>query len=366
MDVYLKSEARANSECVQYTEFGNREEKPPDERVQLCRGQRGQSISDRVSLAFESGCNRVNIDINMVTCAHSARLFSGSFESAIYLLSIICAIPETTSVLPAINSNFTHHISASLSDNTVLAGQVAISHPSGPTAVPDATFHPSGNPHLDLDRVEDANLPGSLPVLRGHHAFSKDDEEDLPARIERVWYINPYGHEIWPVANAKVLAAIEASDAVVYSIGSLYTSIIPSLILRGVGVAIRRVRTKVLILNAKVDRETGPASRPMTAVNFVRAVARAAKESQTDFGEVQDEEVRRYVTHLVYLKGAEAGELAEGSKLGVMMPKVDVGELGRLGIQCVEVKGLVVGEGRKKMVRYEEGSLVEALEGIIG
>lgn len=232
--------------------------------------------------------------------------------------------------------------------------------------MPDDTFHPSGNPHLDLDRVEDANLPGSLPVLRGHHAFSKDDEEDLPARIERVWYINPYGHEIWPVANAKVLSAIEASDAVVYSIGSLYTSIIPSLILRGVGVAIGRVRTKVLILNAKVDRETGPASRPMTAVDFVRAVTRAAKESQTDFGEVRDEEVRRYVTHLVYLKGAEAGGLAEGSKLGVMMPRVDVGELGRLGIQCVEVKGLVVGEGRKRMVRYEEGSLVEALEGIMG
>ncbi|KAJ4396564.1 hypothetical protein N0V93_000784 [Gnomoniopsis smithogilvyi] len=241
-----------------------------------------------------------------------ARLFSGSFESAIYLLSIICAIPETTSVLPAINSNFTHHISASLTDATILAGQVAISHPSGPTAVPDATFHPSGNPYLDLDRVEDANLPGSLPVLRGHHAFSKDDEEDLPARIERVWYINPYGHEIWPVANAKVLAAVEASDAVVYSIGSLYTSIIPSLILRGVGVAIGRVRTKVLILNAKVDRETGPANRPMTAVDFVRAVARAAKESQTDFGEVRDEEVRRYVSHLVYLKGAQTGGLTGG------------------------------------------------------
>lgn len=200
-------------------------------------------------------------------------------------------------------------------------------------------------------------------MLRGHHAaFSKDDEEDLPARIERVWYINPYGHEIWPVANAKVLAAVEASEAVVYSIGSLYTSIIPSLILRGVGVAIGRVRTKVLILNAKVDRETGPASRPMTAVDFVKAVARAAKESQTDFGEVREEEVRRYVSHLVYLQGAQAG----GGGLGVVMPKVDVEELARLGIECVEVKGEVVGGGRKRMVRYEEGALVEALEGIIG
>lgn len=289
-------------------------------------------------------------------CA-SARLFSGSFESAIYLLSLICAIPESTTVLPAINSNFTHHISASLTDGTILAGQVAISHPSGPTAVPDEAFHPS---RVDLDGVEDANLPGSLPVLRGHHTVSKDDEADLPARIARVWYINPYGHEIWPVANPKVLAAVEESEAVVYSIGSLYTSIIPSLILRGVGAAIRGVRTKVLILNATVDRETGPARRPMTAVSFVRALARAAKASEGDFVDVMQGEVSRYISHLVYLEDAE---LEEGS---VTMPKVDVEQLDRLGIECVKVKGIVVGKGRKSMVRYEERGLVEALERIIG
>lgn len=300
-----------------------------------------------------------------MTCDCSARLFSGSFESAIYLLSLICAIPESTSVLPAINSNFTHHISAGLVDGSVLAGQVAISHPSGPTAVPDDTFKPTGNKHLDLDRIEDANLPGSLPVLRGHHAFSKEDEEDLPCRVDRVWYINPYGHEIWPVANPKVLAALEDSDTVVYSIGSLYTSLIPSLILRGVGAAIggqsvSRVRNKVLILNSKIDRETGPSARPMTAVDFAKAIAKAAKESQTDFGKVGNAEVGRYVSHLVYLEGAEAG-----STRGVLMPRVDVEELGRLGIQCVQVKGTVVGEGRKKIVRYEEAALVEALEAIM-
>lgn len=271
-------------------------------------------------------------------------------------------------MLPAINSNFTHHISAGLADGSILAGQVAISHPSGPTAVPDDTFHPTGNKHLDLDRVEDANLPGSLPVLRGrHHAFSKDDEEDLPSRIERVWYINPYGHEIWPVANAKVLAALEESETVVYSIGSLYTSIIPSLILRGVGAAIvskqqqRRRRNKVLVLNAKIDRETGPAREAMTAVDFVRAIAKALKESQMDFGAVGEREVGLYVSHLVYL----AGEDKDGEAAGVLMPRVDVDALGRLGIQCVKVKGKTVGEGRKRMVRYDEEELMKALEGII-
>ena len=71
---------------------------------------------------------------NLVT---NLRIFSGSFESAIYLLSMICSIPSNVSVLPAINSNFTHHISAGLEDGTTIAGQVAISHPSAPTALPD-------------------------------------------------------------------------------------------------------------------------------------------------------------------------------------------------------------------------------------
>lgn len=277
-------------------------------------------------------------------------------------------------MLPAINSNFTHHISAGLADGSVLTGQVAISHPSGPTAVPDDTLRPSGSRPIDLDRVEDANLPGSLPVLRGHHAgFSKDDEEDLPARVDRVWYINPYGHEIWPVANPKVLAALHQPDGegdkgggtstVVYSIGSLYTSIVPSLLPRGVGAALLTpsIRRRVLVLNARVDRETGPAAQPMDAVAFVRALARAAKESQTDFGPVADRELRRYVSHVVYLAAAEDG----GRALGVAMPRVDVAALGALGIECVRVRGTVVGEGRKRMVRYEEAELVEALEGII-
>lgn len=161
------------------------------------------------------------------------------------------------------------------------------------------------------------------------------------------------------MANPKVLAALEESETVVYSIGSLYTSIIPSLILRGVGAAIKRgrARNKVLILNAKVDRETGPARDAMTAVDFVRAIAKALKESQTDFGPVGDREVGMYVSHLVYL--------AEDETAGVVMPRVDGEALGLLGIRCVKVKGKAVGEGRQTMVRYDEDELVVALEGII-
>ncbi|KAK3685880.1 hypothetical protein B0T22DRAFT_233300 [Podospora appendiculata] len=276
-----------------------------------------------------------------------ARIFSGSFESAIYLLSIVCSIPSTISVLPAINSNFTHHISAGLDDGSSIAGQVAISHPSAPTALPDDALVAPALTAADHDRIEDANLPGSLPVLRRQHiAFSKDDEEPLPAPIQRVWYINPYGHEIWPVANPKVIEAVAASAMVVYSIGSLYTSIVPSLILRGVGQAISGpgVAKKVLLLNSRLDRETGG----MTGWGFVEAVARAASESWDPAVVGREDQLSRYVSHLVYLEG-------EGT------PAVDVQALERVGVRCVRVEGVKV----KGMVRYHEGMLGRALEGIL-
>ena len=53
--------------------------------------------------------------------------------------------------------------------------------------------------------------------------------------------------------------------------GSLYTSIVPSLILQGVGKCIaQRQCPKVLMLNGGLDRETGG----MTAADIVRAVRR--------------------------------------------------------------------------------------------
>ncbi|KAI1413866.1 UPF0052-domain-containing protein [Hypoxylon sp. FL1857] len=288
-----------------------------------------------------------------------ARVFTGSLESAIYLLSTICCIPPTVAALPAINTNFTHHISAGLADGTQITGQNSISHPSAPTSLTDDDLLGNGRSNAlremeEHDRIEDATLPGSLPTLRKQYIdFSKADEEDLPARIERIWYINPYGHEIWPLANPKVLEAIRHAGAVIYSIGSLYTSIVPSLVLRGVGAALANsgVRYKVLILNSTIDRETGPSWAPLTATDFVKAIARAAAESQGDFAvdEKRKGEVRRYVTHLIYLED-------EGA------PKVNKDELAALGIDCIRAYGRRV-EG---MMRYDEAGLGRALEAVIG
>ena len=291
-----------------------------------------------------------------------ARLFSGSFESAIYLLAIMGGVDESkTAVLPAIISNFSHHISAGLKDGTVITGQNAISHPSEPSALnrpaddpaPDVATAAAAAARRDVT-IEDATLPGSLPTLRHNNiAFSKQSEEALPSPICRIWYINPYGQEMRPATNPKVLDAINTADALIYCIGSLYTSIIPSLILQGVGAGIARTdgpRFKILILNGSLDRETGG----YAATDFLDAIARACLESQScnlGPGPGGTRELwRHYVTHLVHLEG-------DG------VPPVNREELSSHGIECVRLYGR---KGHDGVARYDGRGLAQALGAILG
>lgn len=289
-----------------------------------------------------------------------ARLFTGSFEAAIYLLSSICGLPPTVSVLPVINTNFAHHISAGLADGTVITGQNSISHPSEPTrAVPGVGPPSSGGcqqsrwPADETDKIEDANGPGTLPSLRKPAInFSKEEEEDLPARIERLWYINPYGQQITIPANPRVIDALENSSCVIYSIGSLFTSIIPSLVLRGVGEAIASplIRSKILILNGTIDRETGPSSDPYTALDFVKAIANACAESR-NIPKPSQEAYVQYVNYVIYLDSPNS-------------PKVDKDAFNRIGIEAMRLYGPKNENG--KGVRYDPKALTQALEAIIG
>ena len=260
-----------------------------------------------------------------------------------------------TAVLPAIISNFSHHISAGLADGSTITGQNAISHPSHPTALNDGIAEqPAEVPHRTDTTIEDANLPGSLPTLRQPNiTFSKASEEPLPARIKRIWYINPYGQEMRPLPNPKALEAIDAADAIIYSIGSLYTTIIPSLILQGIGASISRdggPRFKILILNGSRDRETGGFS----ATDFVAAIARAGEESCgrafEDGREVEEGLCSRYVTHLIHLDG-------DG------VPTVDKEVLARGGVECVRLYGRKGGDG---ISRYDGKALAQALGAILG
>ncbi|KAL7920913.1 UPF0052 domain-containing protein [Trichoderma austrokoningii] len=290
-----------------------------------------------------------------------ARLFTGSFEAAICLLSSICAVPECVAVLPALNTNFAHHIAAGLVDGTVITGQNDISHPSTPTAAVPLPGPPSNSggantPALSLnhdldehDTVEDANLPGSLPALRRPAiSFSKEDEEDLPSRIARIWYINPYGQEMRMPANPRVLEALRGASTVIYSIGSLFTSLVPSLVLKGVGEAIAtspHMRNKILLLNGSTDRETGPSGDAFSGLDFVAAIAGACADSR-GLSRPGADEFALYVTHVVYIEGPRS-------------PAVDRRVFAQLGIDTTRLYGPRGG-------RYDAKALAQTLEGIVG
>ena len=333
-----------------------------------------------------------------------ARLFSGSFESAIYLLSSICEIPDDqVRVIPSINSTFSHHIAAGLANGETIVGQNNISHPPVAAALDTRTsVQPQVNgfkSRLSIDHsefeVEDANLPGTLPTLRQRNIkFSKEEDEDLPARIERIWYINPYGQEMLPPANPRAVSAIKEAQAIIFSIGSLYTSLIPSIVLRGVGEALRSTpaRHKILILNGTLDREVGPSSTPFTAFDFVEAIARAGEQSRgaawrpalrtsrsvggfsppspssersarahlLDAGRTAKANLhasgrqslyRQYVTHVIHLSG-------EGT------PEVDKEHLSSLGIDCLKLYGRKHSSGKGML--YDRNALIGAIEAILG
>ncbi|KAJ5617057.1 hypothetical protein N7537_002171 [Penicillium hordei] len=329
----------------------------------------------------------------------AARLFSGSFESAIYLLGSICGVPsDLVRVIPAINSNFSHHISASLADGTVIVGQNSISHPSEATALEHNSR--SRRPSLlladgdDVDYTdsemsdpttyEEDHLPGSLATLRNKNIkFSKSENEDLSSRITRIWYINPYGQEIRPPANPRVLEAINDSQAIIYSIGSLYTSIIPAIVLRGVGKSIvsSPARHKILILNGSLDRETGPPSAPFAASDFVEAIVSAGEESRgrgpivhaqhqiqsqhpaTTSGQENVRNYRalpytNYVTHILHLDGPGT-------------PHVDRERLAHMGIETLRLYGrkIISKDGDRETVvgmQYDPNALVQAIEVVLG
>ncbi|GAB4831388.1 hypothetical protein Ancab_005399 [Ancistrocladus abbreviatus] len=136
-----------------------------------------------------------------------ARIFFQSLDAAIFLFSRVSDIPTESLVLPVISTNDRLTLGCELWDGTIIRGQNEISHPTS----------------------------GSVgPVNKGSTSFPA-----LPSRIKRVFYLSSEGtnslHEVFPRANPAVLEQLHNVDCIVYAMGSLFTSICPSLVLIGIG-----------------------------------------------------------------------------------------------------------------------------------
>lgn len=273
-----------------------------------------------------------------------ARMFFGSLESAIFLFAAITGITEPTRVIPVINTNHGIAIAALLKNGHTILGQCAISHPSlaasgdsfgggnvRPSAA-SASTTPDGSKTPDLATLSSSQQQedtfSTLKLIQNNIHFDKSPthSSSLVSRITRLYYINEYGQEIFPPPNPKLLCSLAEMETLIYSIGSLYTSIIPCLILKDVGRGIaesRSLKNKIFMLNGTNDRETPD----YTALDFIWALSGALNSSLKLSGQFWPKEYRpaKYITHLIYLDNSEV--------------QVDTWGIEKLGIECVPVIG---------------------------
>lgn len=244
-----------------------------------------------------------------------ARIFFGTLEAAIEFVLHTNRVPAYLSVLPCLNSSFSHHIAATLEDGSVVVGQSQISHPTSSIEVPTLSNAPelgsSSGQSVSLDRMgsihrarrhnshlyEDDGVLFSHPSLQvSQIQFRKELTSPLPSRIDQVYYINTYGDEIRPSISPRVATHLQTSDAVIFSVGSLYTSIVPVLLPQGF--AANMPRKCILILNGSSDRET----EGMDSSEYLLAVLRALDYSLGNRAKGQRTPAS-LITNIIYPRG---------------------------------------------------------------
>ncbi|XP_023640175.1 uncharacterized protein YNL011C isoform X2 [Capsella rubella] len=247
-----------------------------------------------------------------------ARIFFQSLDAAIFLFSRVSEIPCDSLVLPVISTNDRLTLGCELLDGTIIRGQNEISHPTN----------------------------GTLQTVDKRHCLTLA----LPSKIKRVFYMSSEGnnllHEVFPPVNPTVLEQLRSVDCIVYAMGSLFTSICPSLVLLGVGEIISsRSCRKVLLLNGSQDRETSS----FTASCFVTAIADALNRTHGDPNIRLKNPPGYYINTLLVPKD---GEIA-----------VDLKQLSEQGINDVRVVESVVDP--KHGILFSPSSLINTLASLV-
>ncbi|KIM84747.1 hypothetical protein PILCRDRAFT_67540 [Piloderma croceum F 1598] len=276
----------------------------------------------------------------------AAQSFFRSLPSAIFLFSSITN--SQANILPVVVTNHTVTIAAELENGERLVGQCEISHPVSAMPLISVTSEPDlYSPVYDLGEI----MPQQHNVM--FDPQSKEKYDSLPSRIMRLYYLNAYGHEVHPSPNPDYISNLASSDVLVYSCGSLWTSIIPCLSLRGVATAIARSRScciKILLLNSQNDRET----ENYTAVDYISAITQTLNTNHHtqlySLGNAYTTyPISAFVTHLIYLRGTTI--------------KVDVGHITTLGVKCVAVDGLSDPQGVPS--KFVAASVRQAIDEIL-
>ncbi|KAH9615426.1 hypothetical protein KSS87_010047, partial [Heliosperma pusillum] len=179
---------------------------------------------------------------------------------------------------------------------------------------------------------------------------SKTSDQALPSRIKRVFYMSSEGknllHEVFPAPNPAVLEQLDAVDCIVYTMGSLFTSICPSLVLIGIGEIISaRPCRKILLLNGTHDRET----TSFTASCFVTAITDALNRTHGNFNNCLNHTPNKYINAILVPRN---GEVA-----------VDLSALKNQGIQDVVIVDSV--NERKAGITFDPKALIQSLANLL-
>lgn len=247
-----------------------------------------------------------------------ARIFFQSLDAAIFLFSRVSDIPSESLVLPVVSTNDRLTLGCELWDGTIIRGQNEISHPT--------------NRFME-------------PINKGCSYV-----QTLPSRIKRVFYMSSEGrnllHEVFPIVNPIALEQLGKVDCIVYAMGSLFTSVCPSLVLLGIGESIStRSCPKVLLLNGSHDRETAG----LSASCFVTAITDALNRTYGDPDNCLKNLPSEYINALLVPKDGQI--------------PVDVQSLAAQGIFRVITVDTI--HDSKVGVIFDPKSLIEALADLI-
>ena len=318
-----------------------------------------------------------------------ARIFFGSLPAAIFLFSKVAGIPSGSRVVPAVLTEDRLVLGAELKDGTRIRGQFNISHPR-PKQLKDSaqstTPQQYENEHRQVIKKlssEVSSLHASpiqrISYLLNDPTWRKNNQQQHVQSLDgstiqqqQQWSSR---NEITPEPNPQVLAAISNANCIVYGCGSLFTSVLPSLVLDGVGSAISsRYVYKVLLLNGWHDCETSwveasnedgskQVVKQMHANSIVQAVINALDQDSvhSNNDDNDDEEngsstiTTDYITHIFYPIGTEI-DIDEQSllKLGIEVR----------GIESIPANTCSEGSrsgGQYHHVVYDTKCLVDAL-----
>ena len=264
-----------------------------------------------------------------------ARTFFGSLPAAIFLFSKVAEIPTGSRVLPAVLTEERLVLGAELKNRRRIRGQYNISHPCSntDTSIENSGHRPVNKSGKDISSLHPSPISRIAYLLhdptwqrKGHSRASDANANNNPKTTTTKSNTVDWNdrHEIYPEPNPLVLDAISNANCIVYGCGSLFTSVIPSLVLPGVGKAIAQrdgTVPKILLLNGWHDRETSWCElqndkltvKKMDATAFVKAIVDALDQGdrRTNLEDVDVDSgdnsplVTDYVTHVLYPIGTE-------------------------------------------------------------